>query len=135
MMTAWSFLFGVLPLVFADGAGAASRQAIGITTFSGMLAATCVGIVFTPALYAVFQRLREKATRKFRGGRSALCLLLAVGLSGLGGCTLGPDFKRADVDVPENFLPGTLAGTVAPLRPSWWEDFHDPLLTALVLEA
>ncbi|MFR9014528.1 MAG: efflux RND transporter permease subunit, partial [Desulfovibrio piger] len=84
MMTAWSFLFGVLPLVFADGAGAASRQAIGITTFAGMLAATCVGIVFTPALYAVFQRLREKASRKFRGGRAALCLLLAVGLSGLG---------------------------------------------------
>ena len=135
MMTAWSFLFGVLPLVFADGAGAASRQAIGITTFAGMLAATCVGIMFTPALYAVFQRLREKASRKFRGGRAALCLLLAVGLSGLGGCTLGPDFKRADADVPENFLPGTLAGTGAPLRPSWWEDFHDPLLTALVLEA
>ena len=135
MMTAWSFLFGVLPLVFADGAGAASRQAIGITTFAGMLAATCVGIVFTPALYAVFQRLREKASRKFRGGRAALCLLLAVGLSGLGGCTLGPDFKRADAGVPENFLPGTLAGTGAPLRPSWWEDFHDPLLTALVLEA
>ena len=135
MMTAWSFLFGVLPLVFADGAGAASRQAIGITTFAGMLAATCVGIVFTPALYAVFQRLREKASRKFRGGRAALCLLLAVGLSGLGGCTLGPDFKRSDADVPENFLPGTLAGTGAPLRPSWWEDFHDPLLTALVLEA
>ena len=135
MMTAWSFLFGVLPLVFADGAGAASRQAIGITTFAGMLAATCVGIVFTPALYAGFQRLREKASRKFRGGRAALCLLLAVGLSGLGGCTLGPDFKRADADVPENFLPGTLAGTGAPLRPSWWEDFHDPLLTALVLEA
>ena len=114
MMTAWSFLFGVLPLVFADGAGAASRQAIGITTFAGMLAATCVGIVFTPALYAVFQRLREKASRKFRGGRAALCLLLAVGLSGLGGCTLGPDFKRSDADVPENFLPGTLAGTGAP---------------------
>lgn len=135
MMTAWSFLFGVLPLVFADGAGAASRQAIGITTFAGMLAATYVGIVFTPALYAVFQRLREKASRKFRGGRAALCLLLAVGLSGLGGCTLGPDFKRADADVPENFLPGTLAGTGTPLRPSWWENFHDPLLTALVLEA
>ena len=65
----------------------------------------------------------------------ALCLLLAVGRSGLGGCTLGPDFKRADADVPESFLPGTLAGTGVPLRPSWWEDFHDPLLTALVLEA
>ncbi|MGN0866902.1 MAG: efflux RND transporter permease subunit [Oligosphaeraceae bacterium] len=59
LMTAWSFLFGVLPLVLARGAGAGSRQAIGVTTFSGMLLATLVGIVFTPALYAVFQRLRE----------------------------------------------------------------------------
>ena len=59
MMTAWSFLFGVFPLVIANGAGAASRQAIGITTFSGMLLATVVGIIFTPALYATVQRLRE----------------------------------------------------------------------------
>ena len=59
MMTAWSFIFGVLPLVFADSAGAAAMRAIGICTCSGMLAATFVGIVFVPALYAVFQRLRE----------------------------------------------------------------------------
>ena len=58
-MTAWSFLFGVFPLVIATGAGSGSRQAIGITTFSGMLVATLIGIVFTPALYAVFQRIRE----------------------------------------------------------------------------
>jgi len=58
-MTAWSFLCGVLPLVFASGAGAGSQQAIGISTFSGMLVATFVGIVFTPALYALFQRIRE----------------------------------------------------------------------------
>ena len=60
LMTAWSFIFGVMPLVFASGAGAGSRQAIGITTFSGMLFATIVGIVFTPALYAVVEWLREK---------------------------------------------------------------------------
>ena len=59
MMTAWSFLFGVTPLVFASGAGAGSQRAIGVTTFSGMLAATFVGVCFTPALYALFQRLRE----------------------------------------------------------------------------
>ena len=63
MMTAWSFIFGVLPLVFADGAGAAAMRAIGICTCSGMLAATLVGIVFVPALYAVFQRLREFVKR------------------------------------------------------------------------
>ena len=59
LMTAWSFLFGVFPLVIASGAGAGSRKAIGITTFSGMLLATLIGIIFTPALYAVCQRLRE----------------------------------------------------------------------------
>ena len=64
LMTAWSFLFGVFPLVVATGAGAGSRRAIGVTTFCGMLAATLVGIVFAPALYALFQRLRERCRRK-----------------------------------------------------------------------
>ncbi len=63
MMTAWSFLCGVLPLVCATGAGAGSQKAIGISTFSGMLLATFVGVVFTPALYALFQRIREFVKR------------------------------------------------------------------------
>lgn len=60
MMTAWSFLFGVLPLVFATGAGSASRRAIGITTFAGMLTATLIGIFFIPFLFTLFETLREK---------------------------------------------------------------------------
>lgn len=63
MMTAWSFLFGVTPLMIATGAGAQAQRSIGITTFSGMLLATLVGIIFTPALYAVAQRLREFCKR------------------------------------------------------------------------
>lgn len=59
LMTAWSFLFGVFPLVVATGAGAGSRKAIGVTTFSGMLLATMVGIIFAPALYSLFSRMRE----------------------------------------------------------------------------
>ena len=59
LMTAWSFIFGVFPLVVATGAGSGSRRAIGITTFSGMIMATLIGIMFTPALYAFFQRVRE----------------------------------------------------------------------------
>jgi HAE1 family hydrophobic/amphiphilic exporter-1/multidrug efflux pump len=58
LMTAFTFILGVLPLVFASGAGAAGRRAIGITTFSGMLAATCLGIFLIPGLYALFQGLR-----------------------------------------------------------------------------
>jgi multidrug efflux pump subunit AcrB len=59
LMTAWSFVIGVLPLVFASGAGAGAMKAIGICTCGGMLAATLVGIVFVPPLYAIFQRMRE----------------------------------------------------------------------------
>ena len=62
-MTAWSFLFGVFPMAVATGAGSGSRQAIGITTFSGMLSATLIGIIFTPALYAACQRIREWGKR------------------------------------------------------------------------
>lgn len=65
MMTAISFILGVMPLVFASGAGAMSRQIIGITVFGGMLMATAVGIFFIPALYLHIQRLREwTKTRK-----------------------------------------------------------------------
>jgi HAE1 family hydrophobic/amphiphilic exporter-1 len=59
-MTAWSFIIGVAPLVFAKSAGAASMRAIGICTACGMLAATLVGIVFVPSLYTIFQKLRDK---------------------------------------------------------------------------
>ena len=66
LMTAISFLFGVFPLVVSTGAGAGSRRAIGITTFSGMLAATVVGIFFIPAYYSAIERMRE-GFAKLRG--------------------------------------------------------------------
>ncbi len=59
LMTAWSFVIGVLPLVFATGAGAESRKVIGTTTFWGMLTATLIGVAFIPPLFAVFQKTRE----------------------------------------------------------------------------
>ena len=65
LMTAWSFIFGVIPLVFATGAGCNSRRAIGVTTCAGMLMATFVGILLTPGLYAFFQRLREGVKHLF----------------------------------------------------------------------
>ncbi|WP_171174374.1 efflux RND transporter permease subunit [Ruegeria sp. HKCCD8929] len=59
MMTALSFLLGVVPLLAASGAGASSQKAIGIAVFGGMLAATVVGVILVPVLYAVMQGLRE----------------------------------------------------------------------------
>ncbi|WP_170398097.1 efflux RND transporter permease subunit [Ruegeria arenilitoris] len=59
MMTALSFLLGVVPLLAASGAGAASQKAIGVAVFGGMLAATLVGVILVPVLYALMQSLRE----------------------------------------------------------------------------
>lgn len=69
LMTAISFLFGVFPLVIATGAGAGSRRAIGITTFSGMLLATCVGIIFVPSLYSLCEKMRERFFNMIHHGR------------------------------------------------------------------
>ncbi len=59
LMTALSFVLGVMPLVLASGAGAASRQIIGITVASGMIAATVFGTLLIPVFYYLLQRLRE----------------------------------------------------------------------------
>ncbi len=64
MMTALSFILGVLPLVLASGAGAASRVSVGITVFGGMTAATILGVAMIPSLYVMFQSAREWAGGK-----------------------------------------------------------------------
>ena len=60
LMTAFSFILGVLPLVFASGAGAASQRSVGVTVFGGMAAATVLGVIFIPVLFVVFASLRER---------------------------------------------------------------------------
>ena len=56
LMTSLAFVMGVLPLVFASGAGAEMRQAVGVAVLSGMLTVTAVGLVFTPVFYVLLQR-------------------------------------------------------------------------------
>jgi HAE1 family hydrophobic/amphiphilic exporter-1 len=60
LMTAFAFILGVIPLMLAQGAGAASRQSIGTTVFGGMLAATGLTLLFVPVFYAMIERLRER---------------------------------------------------------------------------
>ena len=59
LMTAFAFILGVVPLMLATGAGAASRQSIGTTVFGGMLAATILTLLFVPVFYATIERIRE----------------------------------------------------------------------------
>ena len=66
LMTSLAFIIGVIPLMLAHGAGAASRQSLGSTVFAGMLAATCLGIFFTPSLYELASDLTNAANAKSR---------------------------------------------------------------------
>ena len=63
LMTVFAFLLGILPLVFASGAGAASRQSLGTAVFGGMALSTLLTFLLTPVLFVVLTRLRERFTR------------------------------------------------------------------------
>jgi HAE1 family hydrophobic/amphiphilic exporter-1 len=65
LMTSFAFILGVVPLVVASGAGASARKSIGITVFSGMLASTCLAVLFVPGFFVLMQRFEEwRAARK-----------------------------------------------------------------------
>jgi len=59
LMTSFAFILGVLPLVLATGAGANARKSIGISVSTGMLASTCLAVVFVPCFFVVMQRFEE----------------------------------------------------------------------------
>jgi HAE1 family hydrophobic/amphiphilic exporter-1 len=60
LMTSFAFIMGVLPLVFATGAGALGRQSVGTTIVGGMLLSTVLNLVFIPVLYVILSRLLRR---------------------------------------------------------------------------
>jgi len=60
LMTSFVFILGVMPLVLATGAGASARKSLGIAVASGMLASTCLAVVFVPSIYVVLQSIAER---------------------------------------------------------------------------
>jgi HAE1 family hydrophobic/amphiphilic exporter-1 len=67
LMTAFSFILGVLPLLVASGAGAEARKVMGMTVFSGMLVATVVGVLVVPALFVIVDRMVSRTEQPIAG--------------------------------------------------------------------
>ena len=63
LMTSFAFILGVVPLVTATGAGAASRVSLGLCVFSGMIASTCLAVLFVPSFFTVLQRFEERGKK------------------------------------------------------------------------
>ncbi|MGZ3409574.1 MAG: efflux RND transporter permease subunit [Xanthobacteraceae bacterium] len=73
LMTSFAFILGVAPLVVATGAGASARKSIGITVFSGMIASTCLAVLFVPSFFVIIQRFEEwRASKKKRPAEPAV---------------------------------------------------------------
>ncbi|WP_300671115.1 efflux RND transporter permease subunit [Soonwooa sp.] len=64
LMTSFAFIFGLIPLATASGAGAIGNQSIGIGAIGGMLVGTIFGVLFIPVLFAIFQYLQERVSSK-----------------------------------------------------------------------
>jgi multidrug efflux pump len=127
LMTSFAFLLGVLPLVGAVGAGAASRRALGTAVFGGMAMATLFGVFIVPALYVIVQRV---ANRKV--------LAVAAIAASTAACTVGPNYHRPSVTVPSAFrdvapVPAEQNRSLADLP--WFELFNDDVLRSLVRAA
>ena len=68
MMTHIAFILGLLPLVFAHGAGAASRHSVGMTVFGGMMAVAFIGTFLVPAFYVMVEDIKIFTKDKFKKG-------------------------------------------------------------------
>jgi len=71
LMTSLAFIFGVMPLVWAIGAGAELRQMLGTAVFAGMIGVTAFGLIFTPIFYVVCRWIAEKMRRGAPAARAA----------------------------------------------------------------
>ncbi|WP_224248454.1 efflux RND transporter permease subunit [Hyalangium gracile] len=69
LMTSFAFLLGVLPLVLATGAGAASRKSLGTAVFGGMLLSTFVNLIFIPVLYMLVESARSRVLKRREHGQ------------------------------------------------------------------
>ncbi len=82
LMTSFAFIFGVMPLMFASGAGAEMRKSLGTAVFSGMLGVTIFGIYLTPVFFYIIQGLSESTLFQSLPVRNALSYLIGGGLGG-----------------------------------------------------
>ncbi len=131
IMTSFAFILGVLPLVYATGAGGSSRRALGTTVIGGMLAATLLAIFFVPMLYVVAE---SYATRKRKTIPSAIPLVSSIAFAVfLSSCAVGPNYKRPDIPAPPQFRSDNGPAAAESLADRKWSTlFEDESLTELI---
>ena len=144
IMTSFAFILGCIPLAFASGPSANSRQSLGTSVIGGSLAATVIAIFFIPMFFWLLENISNSILVKLQMIRQSLqnegiinmhrMLLTSIILLCLTGCLLGPNYKRPYINIPQSFRfePKVVAETA---NIQWWKQFNDPVLNQLIAEA
>lgn len=137
LMTSFAFILGVAPLVWASGAGAASRQSLGSAVFGGMIAATMLGVFLIPTFYVWFQKLADRlgGTRSSAVKAAPQVALVLIAALLTTSCAMGPNYQAPKMPVPAQFRNAAAPDPQSLGDVKWAEIFPDPTLQALVKEA
>ena len=118
LMTSFAFIFGVLPLVFATGAGASARKSIGIAVASGMLSSTILGLIFVVLVVALKRGICGEILLLF-GRRRDLAAEGAVPEEGGAAEVMPPTALALPMIAPAATPPRTPAPTAQPKQPAF----------------
>ena len=141
LMTAMTLIIGLLPLVFATGAGAVSNISLGVCVIAGMTIGTFALLFFVPVFFIIFQHLEEKYMPKLMH-KSVIPLIISLFvLTGCGtysnyhrqGSIINDSIVRSDLAQADTCI-SSVATPHASLSQGWREVFTEPRLVALIEE-
>lgn len=128
IMTAFAFILGVMPLIFASGIYSTARNIMGVALVGGMTLATLVGIFLYPAAFLLVARRRGSK----RSSAAIVAALFATSL--LGSCAT--PLEPAEVDVPSSYLfQDAVVESGEELQSEWWQMYNDKKLDSLIHHA
>ena len=135
LMTAMTLIIGLLPLVFATGAGAVGNISLGICVIAGMTVGTFALLFFVPVFFIIFQHLEEKYMPKLKLHNSVLPLIFSLFV--LTSCGTYSNYHRQGPMISDSIVRADLvqADSCAPsFSQGWREVFTEPRLVALIEE-
>ena len=138
LMTAMTLIIGLLPLVFATGAGAVSNISLGVCVIAGMTIGTLALLFFVPVFFIIFQHLEEKYMPKLMH-KSVIPLIISLFV--LTGCGTYSNYHRQGSIINDSIVRSDLAQADSSLftlhsslPQGWHELFTEPRLVALIEE-
>jgi HAE1 family hydrophobic/amphiphilic exporter-1 len=134
LMTSFAFIFGLLPLALATGAGAIGNKSIGISAIGGMLIGTLLGVLIIPSLYIIFQSLQEKISKSRVINTAKTVIIVGLFSLSVSSCQVFTKYTSPKVDTEALYRNETSSDTTTIATIPWSSYFTDASLKKLIDE-